>query len=165
MGISNYFPYGYVEPYPELYAELAANVDMVIKGFTSLEIISTQSKSFERLQNLKNILTRLTDIAKKELTKEEVTTEDFDFINNFGKQIKAVSGDVKKENLQTKANFNWQINDKTSLNEYLDGLNFLIAIYPDKEGKLFFAIGPVYNYLEGKNKEKPSASWQAELKP
>ncbi|MFA5022111.1 MAG: DUF3160 domain-containing protein [Patescibacteria group bacterium] len=160
-----YFPYGYIEPQTELYSTLLANVDMVMSGFTSLQIISNQSKSFERLTNLKNILQPAAEISKKELTQESLTSDNYDFINNFYKQIETVIGDIKASGVQNKSSFSYATADNYIINEYLDGLNYLIVIYPDKDGKLYFAVGPVFSYLESKNKDKPLATWQQELKP
>ncbi|MFA6410399.1 MAG: DUF3160 domain-containing protein [Candidatus Buchananbacteria bacterium] len=163
--IRAYFPYGYIEPQPEFYSSLLANINMVIEGFTNLQIISNQSESFERLVNLKNILQKVTEISKKELTKEVITADDYDFINSFNQQIDLVTGDIKKENIQNRNSFGYLTYGTNGLFETLAGLNYLIAVYPDTNGKLYFAVGPVFNYLENKTKDKPTATWQLELFP
>ncbi|MFA6254458.1 MAG: DUF3160 domain-containing protein [Patescibacteria group bacterium] len=163
-GLIPHFPYGYIEPQVEIYSQLLANTQMVMDGFKSLQIILPSAKSAERLENLKIILQRITAVARQELENEPLTAEDYSFINNFDKHIRGVMGDVQKAGIQNKYSFSYQIDAANSLDEYLDGINYIIVIYPDQEGKMFFAIGPVFNYSEGKNKKRVIQPWQEDFK-
>lgn len=163
-GLVSYFPYGYIEPQPELYSQLLANVEMVINGFATLKIITPIDKSFERLENLKIILQKVTAVSRKELENGALAEDDYNFINNFDKQIKGVTSDIKKESLQNNYQFNFLGEDKNLLSESIDGFNYLIIIYPDSEGKLFFALGPVLNSLESKNGKKTIFDWQKDIR-
>ena len=75
---------------------------MIKNGFKTLQIINSGDRAYERLNNLENILNQILQISKKELENHELSAEDYDFINNFAKQINFVTGDVKKENLHLK---------------------------------------------------------------
>lgn len=164
-GLVSYFPYGYVQPEPELYNELLASTDMVLNGFTALQIINTNSKSFERLTNLKIVLEKLSEITKKELTNEALSSTDYGFINNFNKQISGIIGDIKKDGLVLKTQFTAFGDARLSLIEQLDGLEYIVAIYPGSDGKKFLAIGPAYRYIERSNANKTSTGWQAAFRP
>ncbi|OGY50784.1 MAG: hypothetical protein A3J65_02750 [Candidatus Buchananbacteria bacterium RIFCSPHIGHO2_02_FULL_45_11b] len=163
-GFIQYFPYGYLEPQPEFYARLLGNVKMIIDGFSGLQIFSPQSQQIERLEKLKTVLQTSLEISQKELENKELSAGQYDFINNFSRQIHLILSDVKKENLSPRLAYAFALPEKNSLNEYLDGLNYLIVIYPNPAKKLFFAIGPVYNYSEGKNGQRYPWEWQKEFK-
>ncbi len=164
VGLVSYFPYGYVEPQPELYARLSANVDMTLRGLAQLQIIAPQSKSYERLSNLKTTLDRAYDISVKELSNIELNGEDYDYINGFYKNIRQINGDVKKANLANKVTINYPGTRNTTLRTQINGLNYVVALYPDSQGKLFLAIGPMLNYSEAKNNIIFSNNWQSLFK-
>ena len=165
IGLGSYFPYGYIEPQVEFYSHLLANVEMVMTGFDQLQIISKNTKSFERLENLKIILQTVTEISKKELINNALENDDYDFINSFDKYIRGVFGDIKIQNIQNKYTFNYQGIKNNILNESISGLDQMVVIYPDAEGKLFFAIGPVFKYSESKNKKVVLTNWQKDFRP
>src|SRR3989344_55306 len=160
-GFPNYFGYGYIEPQAETYAQLLANVKMIKKGFSALQIIGSGEKSYERLSNLENLLNNILQITKKELANNELSADDYNFINNFSRTINLLTGEIKKENLQNLYTLSLVFPGQKVLNEFIDGFNYLIVVYPDKNGKLFFAIGPVLNYFEN---QKIPAAWQKEFK-
>ncbi|MFA6215201.1 MAG: DUF3160 domain-containing protein [Patescibacteria group bacterium] len=164
-GLPAYFSYGYVEPQPEIYHQLLANTKMIIDGFNTLKIISPQNKSYERLTNLKTVLETAAAISKKELENKPLEVTDYNFINDFAYQIKGIIGDIKKENIQNQYVFSYSLAEKKSLNEQLNGLNYLIVAYPGEAGKLFFAIGPILNYNETATGKNTPIPWQNEFKP
>ena len=128
---------------------------------------STLSNSYKRLKSLKGLLNQTAEISQKELANEILTTDDYNFINNFDKQIRSIIGDIKKENIQNSYTFDYNITETNQLNEKISGFDYLVAVYPDKAGRLFFAVGPVFNYNEqGKiaNSVKKNANWQNEFK-
>ncbi len=160
IGLGSYFPYGYVEPQIDFYAELLSNVKMIIEGFNTLQIISPISKSYERLDNLRLALEKLTSIAKKELENSGLDNTDYDFINNFNKHIRAFVGDIKKENIQNNYVLEFSYPQSRTLSEKNQGLNYIIVVYPDSQGQLFFALGPVYRFTEERNNTVSSSGWQ-----
>ncbi len=164
-GLLAYFPYGYIEPRLELYGQLLANTKMITNGFTTLQIISSREKSFERLKNLEAALEKIIGIAKKELENSTLDAQDYNFINNFTRQISNVTGDIKKENIQNRYTLVAETIGENFIKEQVNGFNYLIAIYPDAEGRLFFAIGPVLSYQETNNQGKTLTAWQKDFKP
>jgi hypothetical protein len=156
--------YGYVEPEPEFYGELKANVEMIMTGFASLQIITPRSRQYERLSNLKLLLENMIRLSTKELAKDsQLSKEDYDYINNFGRQIKVIYGDISKTSLQNKYSFPLQAGQPNGVNEFVDGFNYLIAVYPQSRDKILFALGPVYNYSEGKVGSRSPWPWQKEF--
>ncbi|MAF13376.1 MAG: hypothetical protein CMI53_00580 [Parcubacteria group bacterium] len=164
-GFGNYFPYGYIEPQVELYNELLANVNMVMNGFLSLEIISPIGKPFQRLEALKNILEKSSAIAQKELENQTLEATDYDFINSYARQLNIIFGDIKKENIQNFYSFEHIVDKNNILIEKINGFDYIVVIYPNEQGRLFLAIGPVFNYAETKFKRiEPSSIWQEAFK-
>ncbi len=164
IGFDKYFPYGYIEPQFEFYSQLLTNTNMITDGFINLQIINDKSKHYKRILNLKRVLERIIEISKKELENKELAYEDYIFINSFYREIKGVTGDVKKENLQNQASFIYEGIEGEKMGMHISGLNHIIAVYPDSSGKLFLAIGPVYNYREGKGSRKNIPWWEADIR-
>lgn len=162
--LGSFFPYGYIEPEIELYRELLANVEMIIDGFTNLRIISEQSKSYERLENLKITLQQIVNIVKKELDNQDLINDDYNFINGFNKHIRSFIGDIKKENIQNNYTFKY-LYQNTLLEESVNGLNYAIVIYPKINGEIFFAIGPVFDYSEKNRQNTRVSNWQESFQP
>ena len=160
----SYFPYGYIEPQIEFYGQLLSNVKMITDGFVSLQIISDQSKPFERLKNLEATIEKIIQICKKESEGILLDIDDYDLINNFSRHIKTVTGDIKNDGLKNNYTFSYKFADNKVLNQYIDGLNYLIVIYPSFDDKMFFAIGPVLNYQEGKSQSKNIPEWQQDFR-
>ena len=88
---------GYVEPVPDFYARLLALTKMTKQGLSEMEVLNPYSE--EKLTNLEGILSKLQEISEKELENKELTTEEYEFIKNFGDQLEGTNGaddDVKK---------------------------------------------------------------------
>lgn len=161
--LGGYFPYGYVEPQIRLYAELLANVNMILDGFTGLDIISENSKSYERLDNLKLTLEKISEISKRELQGEELLSSDYNFINSFNKQIRSFIGDITKKNLANDFSFRINFENPNGITQYINGLNYIVVIYPNND-EMFFALGPVFDYQERNRQNKVISNWQDEFK-
>ena len=162
-GLGSYFPYGYVEPQIVFYGELLSNVNMIIEGFNTLQIISPLSRSYERLENLKITLEKLIEISKKELENDALELTDYEFINNFNKHIRTFIGDVRKENIQNTHTLRFIFSNNRTLDQKNQNLNYIIVAYPNSDGQLYFAVGPVYNFTEEKN-GGTSTAWQLDYK-
>ncbi|MHA2251787.1 MAG: DUF3160 domain-containing protein [Candidatus Kariarchaeaceae archaeon] len=80
---------GYVEPYPEVYSRLSSLVKLMKIGLGDRGL--TIAGFSDRLDSLAEILDKLTDLSIKELTNQELTEEDYQFINGAGRAIKSVA--------------------------------------------------------------------------
>jgi hypothetical protein len=164
VGIESYFGYGYVEPQIGLYSELLADVKMIKQGFSSLQIISQANKTYERLTNLEKMLERVIEISKKEIERADLAVDDYNFIHGFYRHITGITGDIVPARLNVTDTLTQTFDQKITLQNKLNGLDYVIVTYPDKLGKPFFAIGPVFDYTEGKNNKAWSNSWQKTFK-
>ena len=162
-GFQSYFPYGYVEPQVAFYAQLLANVKMIREGFIALQILNESDRPLLRLASLESMLEQAMTIARKELRNELPSIEEFNFINGFEASIESVTGDIKRQNLNNVYQYRYDAVPTAILNEQINGFKYVLVTYPDPEGRLFFAIGPIFNYTEGKNGSLIKAPWQRAL--
>lgn len=73
---------GYVEPEPELYARLSQLATATAEGLEGFGMLNSEDK--ENLELLVTISDRLKSISEKELAGEEVSSDDYDFIRDYG---------------------------------------------------------------------------------
>jgi hypothetical protein len=78
---------GYVEPRPEVYASLAATVDMMSRGFSERGLAATAT---ERLQDLYQLLVSLKDMAEKELRNETLSEDEYQVIAGIGDTLRSL---------------------------------------------------------------------------
>ena len=136
---------------------------MILDGFTGLQIISKNSKSYERLDNLKIALEKIIEISKRELQGEELLSSDYNFINSFNKQIRSFIGDIAKNNLVNKSSFQINFQSPNRITQSIEGLNYIVVVYPSN-GELFLALGPVFDYQEINRQNKKVTEWQEEFR-
>ncbi len=148
QGFGSYFSYGYIEPQPEMYADLLATTRMLKEGLVNLEIISRASKSYDRLTRLELLLDEALVITQKELVGTELDPEEYNFISNFDREIVSITGDINKEYLDINFEHSYNLSYNRETKERIDGLDYIIAAYPDTQGNPVFAIGPIIRYSE-----------------
>ncbi len=130
----------YVEPDPELYRDLIARSDMLIRMMYALEINKQTNSAIGALKELNEELKKLLEISEKELRGEFISEDDCDFIydligRNFVSKKSAKSFDIKMKNLK--------------LRESINGIDILSIVYL-RNGKKYLAFGPIFNYEERK---------------
>jgi hypothetical protein len=133
-------PLNYVEPDPDLYRELIARSDMLIRMMYALEINKQTNSAIGALKELNEELRKLLEISEKELSGKFISEDDCDFIydligRNFVSKKSAKSFNIKMENLK--------------LSQSIEGIDILSIIYL-RDGKKYLAFGPIFNYEEGK---------------
>ncbi|MFA5248544.1 MAG: DUF3160 domain-containing protein [Patescibacteria group bacterium] len=132
--------YGYIEPNQILAKELSANTGMMIDFLTALKISDQGGAALYVLKNLKNNLTAIEAIIKKEASGEPLSEEDYKFISNFYRDF-AVSKKGSKI-LEIKG-----VSGTQRMRENLAGTKLLLVIYKRGEEKIITA-GPIFNYEE-----------------
>lgn len=142
---------GYVEPVPEFYARLLALTQMTNKGLSERNVLDDSSK--RRLKNLETILERLKGISEKELRNEELTEEDYDFINEFGEELDDVVGDVSDNAKKTTivADVHTDSNSGNVLEEGVGYVKLIVVAYKVPDGRVIMGAGPVFSYYEFKH--------------
>lgn len=142
---------GYVEPVPEFYGRLLALTRMTREGLADFGALSTQGE--ERLVNLENILSRLIEIANKELTNEVLTEDDYDYIRNFGSLLEGRVLGVDDKGVSTilVADVHTHAAEGTVVEEGVGYVELIVVACPLANGGAFLAAGPVLSYYEFKH--------------
>jgi hypothetical protein len=91
-------------------------------------------------------------VPKKELENKALTQEDYDFIKNFGKQLKAVIKDVDEKAQKTTiiADVHTDGNSKQVLEEGVGYVDLIVVAYKVPDGRILVGAGPVMSYYEFK---------------
>jgi hypothetical protein len=151
---------GYVEPVPEFYGRLLALTRMTRQGLSNFNALSAQAE--ERLMNLEDILTRLIEIANKELTNQILSGDDYAYIRQFGKVLEGAVIGVEETGVKTTlvADVHTHTAEGNVLEEGVGYVDLIIVACPvpprllgeDKSGgSIYLAVGPVLSYYEFKH--------------
>ena len=141
---------GYIEPVPEFYNRLLALTRMTNDGLDSMNVLDDASKY--RLERLETILERLVVLSEKELANEELTAEDYEFIENFGDELNAVISEVDDKAKKTTivADVHTEGNTRQVLEEGVGYVDMIIVAYKVPDGRILIGAGPVMSYYEFK---------------
>lgn len=142
---------GYVEPVPEFYGRLLALTQMTKQGLSDLDALSAQAAG--RLTSLENILSRLIEIANKELTNQTLSEEDYEYIRQFAKTLEWAVIGVEEKGLITTlvADVHTHTAEGKVLEEAVGYVDLIIVACPAPDGSIFLAAGPVLSYYEFKH--------------
>ncbi|MBL7143990.1 MAG: DUF3160 domain-containing protein, partial [Phycisphaerae bacterium] len=142
---------GYVEPVPEFYGRLLALTEMTRLGLSDLDILSTQA--IERLTTLEVILTRLIEIANKELTNQPLSEDDYKYIKDFAKTLEGAVMGVEETGLKTTliADVHTYSFEGLVVEEAVGKVDLIVVAFPSPDGSIFLAAGPVLSYYEFKH--------------
>ncbi len=115
-----------------------------------MSVLDQTSKA--RLTSLEEILSRLQIISEKELQNEELTTEEYEFIKNFGDQVEGTVADVddNAEKTTIVADVHTDSNSQTVLEEGVGHVNMIIVAYNLPDGRTVICAGPVMSHYEFK---------------
>jgi len=142
---------GYVEPVPEFYGRLLALTRMTRQGLGNLGVLSAEAA--ERLTNLEQILSRLIEIANKELTDQQLSDSDYSYIRGFGKTLEGAVLGVDDKGVKTTlvADVHTHTAEGKVLEEAVGYVDLIIVACPGPDGSIFLAAGPVLSYYEFKH--------------
>ena len=141
---------GYVEPVPEFFNRLLALTRMTNEGLNQMEVLDEASQS--RLKNLENILTRLVQISTDELNNQELSNDDYDFINDFVDHLSGVIAEVDEKAKKTTivADVHTDANTMHVLEEGVGYIKLITVAYLVPDGRILLGAGPVMSYYEFK---------------
>jgi hypothetical protein len=144
-------PPGYVEPVPEFFGRLLALTKMTREGLTDMNALSPQATT--RLQNLEVMLTRLIDIANKQLTNLELSESDNAYLRGFAKSLEQTIAGVDCPCVLTTmvADVHTDGNSGRVLEEGVGYVDLIVVACPHPQGGAFLAAGPVLSYYEFKH--------------
>ncbi len=141
---------GFVEPVPEVYAELRATLQMARRALEYYDIYDESLT--QRFSNAESLLETLQSIAERELAGELLSTEDADFLKGFAGYLEGsiVLGDVTTEGLETSliADVHTDQNSSSVLEVASGNLDNCVVVYRRADGVVEAAIGPVLSYYQ-----------------
>ncbi len=142
---------GYVEPVPEFYGRLLALTQMTRQGLSDLDELSAQAA--DRLTSLENILSRLIEIANKELSNQILSESDYEYIRQFAQTLEWAVIGVEEKGLITTlvADVHTHTAEEKVLEEAVGYVDLIIVACPAPDGSIFLAAGPVLSYYEFKH--------------
>jgi len=141
---------GFVEPVPEVYAELRATLQM---ARTALEYYDISDDNLSnRFNNAESLLETLQSIAERELAGEMLTVRDSDFLKGFAGYLDDTIawGATTTEGLETTliADVHTDQNSSSVLEVASGNLDNCVVIYRRADGVVEAAIGPVLSYYQ-----------------
>ncbi|HPR23239.1 MAG TPA: DUF3160 domain-containing protein [Candidatus Sabulitectum sp.] len=141
---------GFVEPVPEVYAELRATLGMARNGLEHYDLL--EGDIARRFESAESLLERLQDIAERELEGGLLTEDDADFLKGFASYLEsAISwGGDTTEGLETSliADVHTDQNTGSVLEVASGNLDNCVVIYRRADGVVEAAVGPVLSYYE-----------------
>lgn len=141
---------GFVEPVPEVYAEVIAVLTMLEKALKSYGYFDEAlTWKFSRAQS---VMERIKEISEKELAGKPISAEDADFLKYFSSSLQGAlsdGGDVT-EGVETSliADVHTDQNSSSVLEVASGNLDLAIIVYARPDGHIEAALGPVLSYWE-----------------
>lgn len=120
---------GYVEPNPELFGRLTLLVKQTKEGLAAAKLITERAS--EALDNLYKVANRLTEISQKELQNTKLTSEEYDFIRNYGGELEHIWDAAKKDELDALEAEYGYANKESYLYEHPDAIVADVATDPN----------------------------------
>jgi len=141
---------GYIEPVPEFYNRLLALTNMTTNGLDKMEVLDSAAKY--RLERFEETLERLVELSEKELRNEELTTEDYKFIKNFGVKLNIPVCEVEEKAKRTTiiADVYTDTTTRQVLEEGVGYVDLIVVAYKVPDGRILIGAGPVMSYYEFK---------------
>lgn len=133
----------YIEPSAVLADEIYANAKMLKDTLAKLNIIRDTDFAGVKLNNLISDLEIARAVIKKELKGEPFTQDDQKNILGLAKKIVVKKEGIKDANMSLLFKFN----SMRSVKEDITGAKLMVIVYQMGEKK-YFAVGPVFNYVE-----------------
>ena len=144
-------PSAYIEPLPLFWGRLLSLTRMTAKGLDDLNVITQEAR--ERFTELEELLQWILDIVNKQLTNEQLSSED----REFGKVLpttlnKIITG---AENIALKSTLVADVHtyslEAQVVEEATGKFDFIVVACPDQDGSVYLALGPVLSYYEFKH--------------
>ncbi len=150
--------YGYVEPYPEVYARIEEMMRDIRDNLDKLGIAPQGVP--EKLQAFENLLAKLKTISEKELDGKMLSDEEYELIRNIGSRLASLkrfpSEFMKKitsgtdERMDLIADVHTDLNTKQVLEEGVGSPFNIFVIVEDGKGKSL-CRGGLFSYYEFKH--------------
>lgn len=134
--------YAWVEPSLEFFDRIIAHSQMIIGMFEALDISARSNLAINYINEAKNELVALRNIAIKQAAGEDLNESDIQVIRDFAKMY-----NVEKMETKSLVWHNKALNKKVTQNMVTPKI--LIIAHPVGD-KIVFAAGPIFNHQESK---------------
>lgn len=167
---------GYVQPEPDLYGFFINMVEKLKEGLDGYGLLSDQEA--EDMDKLAAIGQKLMDISIKELGKEDLSEEDYDFIRTYGGQLEHFWTEVNKDKMdesgilktvEIPAPLVTDIATNADAGQTLTigtgPVSEILVIFPI-DGELHLGMGAAYSFyqfLQPLDKRLTDEEWQAKF--
>ena len=151
-------PTCYVEPVPEFLGRLLALTRMTSKGLNDLRVLSDPAK--ERLASFEQIISKLIEIASKELTNQPLSAQDWSFLDYLAEELEGLAVHDEEapwwETTGLKTTLVADVHtcggdENMVLEEAVGKVDLIVVACPLPDGSAFLAAGPVLSYYEFKH--------------
>ena len=131
----------YIEPNIYFLRVLIAKTDMLIEILSALGVADKTNAASIELKELKKKLSELSKLEEKIKDQDELTDDDCKLITDFATHY----------TIENKGTRGFRINLETGagMSESINGVKLVIVVY-EKDGQKVIAVGPIFNYKEGK---------------
>ncbi|NHJ33368.1 MAG: DUF3160 domain-containing protein [Asgard group archaeon] len=146
--------HSYVEPYPEVYSRLSSLTQYLIDGLENYNLCIPGF--IERLELLKSVYDRLTDISVRILKNKRMSDADSHFLYHFGYEIYWIY-EFEFQTLKVEKERSALIADVAGFSDLTGSYvlevavgdpYIILVIIPDHRGKLYLTYGATYSYYE-----------------
>ena len=131
----------YIEPNLALVNELISINDMVLGALSALRVDSEIKQVNQEITTVSNNLEKIRAIIIKQITGEELTLDDFEFISDFTGQLE-ITEPIKDKSFNLKPQ-SFVRDLRVSINSIK-----LAVIVSQRGGQKIFSVGPVWDYQE-----------------
>ncbi len=154
---SESIPICYIEPVPEFFGRLLALTRMTSRGLSDMAVLSDEAR--ERLVSFEEMLSRLIEIATKQLTNESLSYQDRSYLNYLAEKLEELGVGVNSADpwmstgLKTTlvADVHTCGTGDMVLEEGVGKVDLIVVACPKPDGSAFLAAGPVLSYYEFKH--------------
>jgi len=150
-GITESPPPGYIEPLPVFWGRLLSLTRMTSQGLEELNVLTPEARW--RFIHLEELLQRILDIVAKQLTNEEISSEDREFIKALPMTLDSIITGAEDIALKTTLVADVHTNplEAEVVEEAGGKVDLIVVACPMPDGKAFLAAGPVFSYYEFKH--------------
>ncbi|GAF72961.1 unnamed protein product, partial [marine sediment metagenome] len=144
-------PPGYVEPIPVFWGRLLSLTRMTSRGLDDLNLLTPVAR--QRFTELEELLQQILEIIAKQLTNEQLSSEDREFIKALPMTLDSIITGAEDIALKTTLVADVLTNplEEQVVEEAVSKVDLIVVACPMPDGKAFLAVGPVLSYYEFKH--------------
>jgi len=143
-------PPGYMEPIPVFWGRLLSLTRMTSQGLDDLNVLTPEAR--QRLSRLEELLQRILGIVAKQLTNEDLSSEEHEFFKKLPYNLPSVvTEEWQCPSTTLVADVHTCTSEQLVVEEAVGTVDLIVVACPMPDGKSFLAAGPVLSYYEFKH--------------